>query len=168
MDIGAVERYFGEIHGILFRDDNDNGVFEFSELPLAAAMVYLDLNGNGAFDANEPVDETDADGNYTFLSVPPGDHLVSPVPQPGWERTLQEPRPRIEKSSYGWEVVKGNHWSMDAVISADARFIAFWSNASNLVPNDTNGTADVFVYDRQNRTTRRVSVASDGTEARKR
>ena len=50
-------------------------------------------------------------------------------------------------------------------ISADGRFVAYWSDASNLVPGDTNHTGDVFVFDRQTNTTERVSVASDGTEA---
>jgi Tol biopolymer transport system component len=50
-------------------------------------------------------------------------------------------------------------------ISADGRFVAFESLASNLVPGDTNGTRDVFVRDRKARTTERVSVASDGTQA---
>jgi len=38
--------------------------------------------------------------------------------------------------------------SGEEVISAIGRFIAFGSNASNLVPGDTNGTFDVFVHDR--------------------
>jgi len=38
--------------------------------------------------------------------------------------------------------------SSNAAISADGRFIAFESNASNLVDDDTNGVADVFVHDR--------------------
>lgn len=50
-------------------------------------------------------------------------------------------------------------------ISPDGRFVAYSSAASNLVPGDTNGTADVFVFDRQTHTTTRVSVASDGAEA---
>jgi Tol biopolymer transport system component len=40
--------------------------------------------------------------------------------------------------------VNGN--SFGPRISADGRFVAFWSNASNLVPNDTNFSADVFVH----------------------
>ena len=40
----------------------------------------------------------------------------------------------------------------------------FHSDASNLVPGDTNGISDVFVYDRQTHTIERVSVASDGTQ----
>jgi Tol biopolymer transport system component len=49
-------------------------------------------------------------------------------------------------------------------ISADGRYVAFSSWASNLVPGDTNGVRDIFVHDRVTGQTTRVSVASDGTE----
>ena len=49
-------------------------------------------------------------------------------------------------------------------ISADGRYVTFSSSSSNLVPGDTNGTLDVFVYDRQTHTIERVSVAADGTQ----
>jgi Tol biopolymer transport system component len=52
-----------------------------------------------------------------------------------------------------------------AAISADGRFVAFWSFASNLVPGDTNGTTDVLVRDRQTATTERVSVDSRERQA---
>lgn len=52
-----------------------------------------------------------------------------------------------------------------AVISADGRYVAFQSTSSQLVANDTNGSADIFVYDRIDPSIKRVSVASDGTEA---
>jgi Tol biopolymer transport system component len=44
--------------------------------------------------------------------------------------------------------VGGNDSSSAPVVSADGRFIAFESWASNLVPNDNNQQKDVFVYDR--------------------
>src|SRR5215208_7351193 len=50
-------------------------------------------------------------------------------------------------------------------ISANGRYVAFWSFASNLVPDDTNGTSDVFVQDRSTGVTERVSVTSKGREA---
>jgi Tol biopolymer transport system component len=50
-------------------------------------------------------------------------------------------------------------------MSADGRFIAFISYASNLVPGDTNARIDVFVRDRAKGTTRRVSVSSAGVAA---
>src|SRR5207247_7550333 len=59
---------------------------------------------------------------------------------------------------------EGNGGSGGPAISADGRFVAFASYASNLVPGDTNGDADVFVHDRQTGTTERVSVDSAGNE----
>jgi hypothetical protein len=61
--------------------------------------------------------------------------------------------------------VQANSYSVGQVsISADGRFVAFMSNASNLVVNDTNHTFDIFVRDRQNGTTERVSVGPAGLE----
>lgn len=49
-------------------------------------------------------------------------------------------------------------------ISADGRYVAFESRASNLVSGDTNGAADIFVHDRQTGETTRVSVSSTGEQ----
>ena len=49
-------------------------------------------------------------------------------------------------------------------ISADGRFVAFVSLASTFVPGDTNGRGDLFVRDRRNGTTERVSVSSTGVQ----
>src|SRR5439155_1499293 len=49
-------------------------------------------------------------------------------------------------------------------ISADGRFVAFLSSASNLVGGDTNGVIDVFVRDRKTGKTTRVSVNSHGAQ----
>ncbi|MCC6569928.1 MAG: PD40 domain-containing protein, partial [Anaerolineales bacterium] len=50
-------------------------------------------------------------------------------------------------------------------VSSDGRFVAFNSDATNLVANDTNSATDVFVHDNQTGATERVSIASDGTQA---
>jgi hypothetical protein len=52
-----------------------------------------------------------------------------------------------------------------AAISADGRFVAFSSNADNLVGNDTNDYNDAFVKDTWTGGIERVSVAADGTQA---
>jgi Tol biopolymer transport system component len=59
---------------------------------------------------------------------------------------------------------EANADSTDPAVSEDGRFIAFQSVASNLVPDDTNGVADVFVYDTQTDQFDRVSVSSSGDE----
>ena len=51
--------------------------------------------------------------------------------------------------SVGTDNVEANAPSIDMVLSADGRFVAFASQASNLVPGDTNSVQDVFVFDRQ-------------------
>jgi Tol biopolymer transport system component len=51
-----------------------------------------------------------------------------------------------------------------AAITADGRFVAFHSLATNLVAGDGNGVQDVFVRDRANGTTEIVSVDSNGVQ----
>ena len=60
--------------------------------------------------------------------------------------------------------VLGNGNSEEPSISADGRYVAFHSNANNLVAGDTNVATDVFVRDRQAGTTTRASVRSDGAQ----
>jgi Tol biopolymer transport system component len=49
-------------------------------------------------------------------------------------------------------------------ISANGRFVAFASDATNLVVGDTNVRSDVFVRDLQSGTTQRASVGNSGTQ----
>lgn len=79
---------------------------------------------------------------------------VAAIPLTGWQSSLSaqviEPAP------------EPNGPSLDASISGDGQVVAFTSYADNLVPNDTNGTWDVFVRDLQTGETRQVSVSSAG------
>jgi Tol biopolymer transport system component len=59
---------------------------------------------------------------------------------------------------------EGNGHSRTTSISADARYVAFWSAASTLVAGDTNGFQDIFVRDRLLGTTERVSVSTAGAQ----
>jgi hypothetical protein len=68
---------------------------------------------------------------------------------------------RVSISSSGEQ---GNNASGDVSISADGRYVAFWSYATNLVNGDTNGYEDVFVRDRLNGTTERVSISNSGEQ----
>lgn len=106
-----------------------------------------------------------ADGRYVaFVSsatnLVPGDtNAVSDVfVRDRWLGTTE----RVSVSSSGTE---GNGASSSPAISADGRYVAFSSEASNLVAGDTNGQSDVFVRDRQTGQTWRVSVSSTGAEA---
>lgn len=69
-----------------------------------------------------------------------------------------------ERASVDSNGVEGNNSSEYASVSADGRFVAFMSLATNLVPDDTNDAADVFVRDRRTGITERVSVDSRGRQ----
>jgi hypothetical protein len=69
---------------------------------------------------------------------------------------------RVSRRTNG---AQGNGNSYYSAISPNGRYIAFVSDATNLVPNDSNGTSDVFVHDRKSKKTVRASIASNGTNA---
>lgn len=60
--------------------------------------------------------------------------------------------------------VEGNNNSYAPAISSDGRYVAFESDATNLVSGDTNAHRDVFLRDLQTPTTSRVSVSYTGAE----
>jgi Tol biopolymer transport system component len=61
---------------------------------------------------------------------------------------------------------QANGASAFAAISANGRFVAFQSDASNLVARDTNHSVDVFVRDLATGKNSRVNVSSRGVQAR--
>lgn len=105
-----------------------------------------------------------ADGRYVFFSssannLVSGDTNVRPDVFVYDRQTGQTTR--VSVASNG---AQGNEGSISPSISADGRYVAFTSYASNLVNGDTNGYPDVFVYDWQTGQTTRVSVSSNGTQ----
>jgi Tol biopolymer transport system component len=67
--------------------------------------------------------------------------------------------------SFGVGGVQANGDSDGVSITPDGRYILFSSQATNLIPGDTNGVGDVFVLDLQTGTMERVNVATGGAEA---
>jgi len=68
----------------------------------------------------------------------------------------------VSRASVSTGGVQGNGASGEVAISGDGRYVAFDSDASNLVPGDTNGLTDVFVRDTATGTTTRASLDSTG------
>jgi Tol biopolymer transport system component len=103
-----------------------------------------------------------ADGRYVaFYSY--ASNLVSGdtngVPDVFVRDRLSAVTERVSLSSSG---VQGNGTSREPSISGDGRFVAFQSDATNLISSDTNGFTDIFVRDRLNGTTVRASVNNAG------
>jgi len=68
---------------------------------------------------------------------------------------------RVSVNSQGQQA---NHYGDSAAISGDGRYIAFESDATNLVSGDTNGKRDIFVYDTLTHQTTRASVGSNSEQ----
>jgi Tol biopolymer transport system component len=71
-------------------------------------------------------------------------------------RTGSSSTTRISEASDG---TQGNGPSYLGGISANGRYVTYYSDASNLVPGDTNNGSDVFLHDRWTRRTTRISAA---------
>jgi len=75
--------------------------------------------------------------------------------------TLLQITERVSVDNFGLETDASSY---EPTLSADGRFVAFRSFATNLVSNDTNGAYDIFVHDRQTQQTERISVRTNGYE----
>src|SRR5437867_4098205 len=85
---------------------------------------------------------------------------ASLVTATGWAQRTE----RVSLTASGAQANGGSGYAFPPSISADGRYVAFESLASNLVAGDTNGRVDVFLRDRQGGTTERVSVATGGAQ----
>ena len=72
---------------------------------------------------------------------------------------------RTVRASVSSTKVQANGPSYLPSISGNGRYVSFTSEATDLVPHDTNGIADVFVHDLVSGGTTRVSVSSRGEQA---
>lgn len=132
---------------------------------MTTTIERVSLTSQRGADSHEP--SINADGRYVVFTtiasdLVPGDtNIATDVFM--FDRTTNTTT-RISVGSDGAQG-NGGSYNLPHSISADGRFIAFASEASNLVGGDTNGVTDVFVYDSVTHTTERVSVGGDGTQA---
>ncbi|MDB5389865.1 MAG: Cna domain protein, partial [Planctomycetaceae bacterium] len=81
----------GSIQGTVWNDLNadgvratDPGTGAFTDPGLADWTVFLDLNHDHVAEPGEPTTVTDANGNYSFISLAVGDYEVTEVLPSGW------------------------------------------------------------------------------------
>ncbi|MEG4024174.1 MULTISPECIES: calcium-binding protein [unclassified Microcoleus] len=151
-------------------DNNDEtDIFVRDTLTNTTTLVSLDSAGNQANNGSSRP-SISADGRFVAFesyasNLVPGDTNSSPDSFPSQDifvrDTLTNTTIRVSLDSAGNQA---NRFSDRPSISADGRFVAFTSEASNLVPGDTNQRNDIFVRDTLTNTTTRVSVDSAGNQ----
>jgi hypothetical protein len=81
----------GSLRGIKFNDLNGNGIWDAGEPVLANWTIWLDVNGNLTQDPGEPTTLTDAGGLFAFTGLADGNYSVLEVNQPNWVQTTPAP-----------------------------------------------------------------------------
>ncbi|MPZ53280.1 MAG: hypothetical protein GEU79_11210 [Acidimicrobiia bacterium] len=106
-----------------------------------------------------------ADGRYVAFESP-ATNLVTEDNNNAIDVFVHDTESReTTRVSINSDGVEANNNSYEPTISGDGRFVAFWSSATNLVPDDTNDDWDVFVHDTETGDTISVSVNSRGDQA---
>jgi subtilisin family serine protease/Tol biopolymer transport system component len=176
-DIGAFERFYAQLRGIIFEDRDQDRARDPNEPGLVGRRVFLDLDADNQFDPEEPSTLTLADdllttdvvesGQFSFTLLDPGVYRVGHVLEDEWMQTVSGFGGAVDLISRGINGQQSNENSGTInlmSVNRDGRYVAFSSTASNLTANDTNMADDVFVFDRQRRTLDRISVGAAGSQ----
>ncbi|MCU0497859.1 MAG: hypothetical protein MUF87_10950 [Anaerolineae bacterium] len=132
-------------------------------------LIAMVLNPSDALEGEANAESTvpamSADGRYiAFNSF--ASNLVPHDTNGLWDVFVHDRLTgQTERVSISASGEQGNNRSYESSISADGRYVAFVSSATNLVPDDTNQVSDIFVRDRLEQTTIRVSVNTAGEQA---
>lgn len=154
---------------LLFEDTNSRPDVVWKDRQSGALELISAAPGGAAGNGESFNPDISADGNViAFRSA--ASNLVADDTNGYWDIFVHDrstgTTTRVSVRSNGGEANSG---SLEPTISGDGRFVAFRSMATNLVDDDTNGRADIFVHDRANGQTVRVGqpagAESDGNSA---
>jgi Tol biopolymer transport system component len=138
---------------------NASSVFVYDRLSRTVERVSADNQGNAGngFAGNA---EISADGRYVAYKSAASNLVDGDSNNQDDIFVYDRERKVTERVSLGSGEGENNGNSDQPTLSADGRFVAFTSSASNLVANDTNGVSDIFVYDRTTKSIERISVGN--------
>jgi hypothetical protein len=77
----------GTLQGSVFNDLNANGIQDSGEVGLANFRVFIDLDGDGVLDDNEPTAHTNSAGRFVIADVLPGTYRIRLKSKGGWMST---------------------------------------------------------------------------------
>ncbi|HEX6390515.1 MAG TPA: hypothetical protein VFZ89_13735, partial [Solirubrobacteraceae bacterium] len=145
----------GDTNGV-----NDIFAREGREAPQLASV------GTGGAPANGASGQPDVDKEGTLVAFTSAASNLVPEDTNGqpdvFVRDLADGTTR--RVSVSDDGVQANGRSFAPAISADGRYVAFTSTASNLVPSDSNAVMDVFVRDLRSNMTERITVSTSGRQ----
>jgi Tol biopolymer transport system component len=166
---GCVVAFYSEATNLIAGDTNGvRDVYARNRCTGSTELVSVSSSGelaNGPSQASGFLPSVSSDGQFVVFSSDASN--LDPTDDNGQTDVFVRDRAAgttrlLSKNASGQA---GNGASLYGSISADGRFVAFQSDASNLVDGDTNGRTDVFAVDLESGEIRRISVTSSGGEA---
>jgi LPXTG-site transpeptidase (sortase) family protein len=163
---GRYVAFSSEANNLVSMDTNNvSDVFVYDRQSNITKRVSMAIGGVEGDAPSEDITAISADGRYIAFSSE-ATNLVGGDTNGFMDIFVYDRQIGITtRVSVASDGTQANYYSQWPCISADGRYIGFFSLASNLVSGDTNNTTDIFVHDRQTKITTRVSVASDGVQA---
>lgn len=152
-------------HNLVENDVNGKtDIFVYNRESKRVQRISTDLAGMGGNgDSEHP--SISADGRYVAFSSKANNLVPNDTNEVADIFLYDRENHTLQRISINFSGEEGNEFSASPDINADGRYVTFQSNASNLVPTDTNGTFDIFVYDRDTHEIRRASISSQGIES---
>ena len=134
--------------------------------PTAFPTAYL-VSTTGSASANAYSDNpsVSSDGRYTVFASDATNLISGDTNSVRDIFLFDNNTSTIRRINVSQQGVAATGASNTPVISAAGRYVAFSSEATNLVLNDTNGFSDIFVVDTQNGDISRESIATAGTQS---
>lgn len=132
-----------------------HGIIANMQLFQGGDTSWLRFQENGGFELRvEEESSRDAETNHNSVQVAYMAVFGPPIPND------------FELISIDSNGIPGNSSSINPIISADGRFVAFGTNSINLLENDLNSTTrDVIIFDRQTNLNELISLSSIGIQA---
>jgi Tol biopolymer transport system component len=171
---GRYVAFWSDATNLVASDTNskrDVFVVDLSAYPLTVTLMSVSTAGaQGNGDSQSPSMSAALGAGYKVAFSSDATNLAS-APEPLdtnskrdiYVRDLSDPlNPKTSRVSYVGLATQGDGGSDMPAISADGLFVAFVSDATNLVIEDTNAATDVFVSDLTTHEIRRVSVDDEG------
>jgi len=160
---GRYVAYTSQNAGIVRTDARTNpDVFRYDRDTQQTALVSVGTNGLSA-SGSSTAPSISADGNMVAFVSDGGGSLVNEKTGPGTQVFVRDiAAARTEWISVTQDGGPANGPGSGPSISADGRYVAFESAASNLAPGDDGRFPDVFRRDRQAGITQMVSITPTG------
>ena len=162
---GLFVAFQDESGNFVLNDTNDEDDIGFFDATTGDTSHISDGIGGAKGDDDADRPSLDQDGSHCAFESEASNLVAGDTngEQDIFVRVLQTGA--ITRVSVATDGTQANEYCGDPVLSADGSIIAFESEATNLVTDDTNDQSDIFVHDMNTGITTRVSVKSNGDQA---